>query len=269
MRPIYRIIAAAAAAAVTFSTWSCGNKKTSDSSDTKTTSSSSETSTTTESSDVTTTASETKKAAADAVSATTSAETTSTAATTSAETKKPEEPAEKPTEAPKKGFDSCIDAAKAYYNAYLRSDANAVYDMFCSEEIDGYHAFLANSDYLDGQNPQVVFKRSNVVSAIEKSMKAIHDIMAEKSDVPADKWSASISEDLLKPTGENELNDFNKTLGTKFTSGNDCGYVYYKDGNDEHDFIGNGCAFVELDGRWYLSYTTVMNAELLTYMDIF
>lgn len=268
MRPISRIIAAIASAALTFSVCSCNNKKSSESSDTKP-ASSSEASTTSESSDLTTTASETKKTTADAVSATTSTETTSTAATTAAETKKPEETAEKPTEAPKKGFDSCIDAAKAYYDAYLKSDANAVYDMFCTEEIDGYNSFLNSSDYLDGQNPQVVFKRSNVISAIEQSMKAIHDIMAEKSDVPADKWTAPVSEDLLKPTGENELVDFNKTLGTKFTSGYSCGYVYYKDGSDEHDFIGNGCAFVELDGRWYLSYTTVMNAELLTYMDIF
>ena len=93
--------------------------------------------------------------------------------------------------------------------------------------------------------------------------------MKEKSDVAPDKWTVSLAEDLLRTTGDNELADFNKTLNTEFTAAADCGYVYYKDGNDDHSFIGNGCAFVELDGRWYLSYTTIMNAELITYLDIF
>ena len=77
------------------------------------------------------------------------------------------------------------------------------------------------------------------------------------------------SKELLRETGENELNDFNKTLNTEFSAAADCGYVYYKDGNDDHSFIGNGCAFVEHDGKWYLSYTTIMNAELITYLDIY
>ncbi|HOH86676.1 hypothetical protein, partial [Ruminococcus sp.] len=162
-----------------------------------------------------------------------------------------------------------FEAAKAYYNAYLTKNADAVYDMLCEEEIEAYHSYLRSTDLLEGKNPQVVFKRSNVISAIDKSIQAIHDIMKEKSDVPPERWTVSLTEELLRTTGENELADFNKTLNTEFSSAADCGYVYYKDGNDDHSFIGNGCAFVELDGRWYLSYTTIMNAELITYLDIF
>ena len=192
-----------------------------------------------------------------------SAETTTVVTTAKAE--------QNNTEAPKKGFDTCIDAAKAYYDAYLRGDPNAVYDMFCEDEIEGYHAYLdtEQSDLLEGKNAQVMFKRSKVISAINDSIQRIHSIMSEKSDVPPGQWTTSIAEQTLRPTGENELKDFNKQLGTHFTNASGCGYVYYKDGNEEHDFLGNSCGFVELDGRWYLSYSTVMHAELLTYMDIY
>lgn len=175
------------------------------------------------------------------------------------------------TEAPKKGFDTCIDAAVAYYDAYLRGDPEAVYNMFCADEIEGYHAYLdtEQADLLEGKNAQVMFKRSKVISAINESIKRIHSIMAEKSSVPPDQWTTTIVEQTLRATGENELKDFNKQLGTHFTNASGCGYVYYKDGNEEHDFLGNSCGFVELDGRWYLSYSTVMHAELLTYMDIY
>lgn len=268
MKIFSRIIAASLAAVISAAMWSCDNKKNTNSSDkNETTNSSTEAETTvTSASDTETTTDAKSTEKSDTTSAASSAETTTTAAVTE---EKPAETTKKPDEAPKKGYGSCIDAAKAYYNAYLTSNADAVYDMFCSEEIDGYHTYLGTTDLLDGQNAQVALKRSNVVNAIKQSMKNVHDIMAEKSDVPADKWTTSISEELLKPIGENELNDFNKTLGTQFKSANECGIVYYKDGNDEHSFIGNGCAFVELDGRWYLSYTTVMNIELITYLDIF
>ncbi|MBP5433803.1 hypothetical protein [Ruminococcus sp.] len=207
------------------------------------------------------TATKTETSAAVTEAVTTATETTTSAAATT-------EPA---TEAPQKGFATCFEAAQAYYSAYLHDDANAVYDMFCQEEIEGYLAYLdtSNSELLDGKNAQVMFKRSKVMSAISNSIKKIHSLMAEKSDVPPDKWTTTLEEKLLSPTSENALKDFNKQLGTSFTNASGCGIVYYKDGNDEHDFIGNGCGFVELDGRWYLSYATVMKCELITYMDIY
>lgn len=259
MKSINRFIAAVSAAALSAAMWSCNDKKSSVSSSEA------------DPSDVTTAiAADVTEVSASVTTSDTTAKTTVTeTTTTAAESDKPKETEKKPDEAPKKGFDNSFEAAKAFYGAYLTANAEAVYDMFCSEEIEGYHAYISTTDLLEGQNPQVVFKRSNVIGAIQSSMKNIRDIMAEKSDTPADKWSTSLNEELLKPIGENELNDFNKTIGTKFTGGCDCGIIYYQDGDPNHDFIGNGCAFVELDGRWYLSYTTVLNAELITYMDIF
>ncbi len=260
------------AAMLSSALWSCENKKSSQSGASEA-SSSAINATTSEAAD--TSQEETKAGTTTTASAETTAESATTAAgtttTTAAETTAPAaaETTPAPTKAVKKGFDSSFEAAKAYYNAYLTKNADAVYDMLCEEEIEAYHSYLRSTDLLEGKNPQVVFKRSNVISAIDKSIQAIHDIMKEKSDVPPEKWTVSLTEELLRTTGENELADFNKTLNTEFDSAADCGYVYYKDGNDDHSFIGNGCAFVELDGRWYLSYTTIMNAELITYLDIF
>ena len=267
MTPISKIIAAAAVCAISASMWSCGDKKKTDSSDKNETSTSSSAETTT---DVTTTSEKETTTASDKTTETTVSSTETSAAqttTTAAATEKPKEAEKKAEEAPQKGFSSSFEAAKAYYNAYLTNNADAVYDMFCKEEIEAYHAYIGTTDLLDGKNPQVVFKRSAVIDAIKQSMGNIRRIMAEKSDVPPEKWTTSLAEDTLKATGENELKDFNKTLSTEFTAGSDCGLVYYKDGNEEHDFVGNGCAFVELDGRWYLSYSSVMRSELITYMD--
>ena len=262
-----RIIAAVTAVILSAAAYGCNNK-------TNTSSSSSSETTTAASTDEAVTTSETESSTDSGASTTTAAGTTSgmtseTTTTTAANEKPTEKPAETTTAEVKTGFGSSFDAAKAYYNAYLTNNADAVYDMFCPEEIEAYHAYIGTTDLLDGKNPQVAFKRSTVIEAIKQSMAAIRSIMAEKSDVPPEKWTTSLVEDTLRPTGENELKDFNNTLGTEFTSGSDCGYVYYRDGNGEHDFIGNGCAFVELNGRWYLSYSSVMNAELITYMDIY
>ncbi len=260
------------AAVLSSALWSCDNKKSSESgaaeeSSSAITETTSETTSPSQESTEAATAASSAAAATETTTFTTSAETTTSAAETTAPAAT--EAPQAPTKAVKKGYDSSFEAAKAYYNAYLTGNADAVYDMLCEEEIEAYHSYLRSTDLLEGKNPQVVFKRSNVISAIKQSIQAIHDIMKEKSDVAPDKWTVSLTEDLLRTTGDNELADFNKTLNTEFTAAADCGYVYYKDGNDDHSFIGNGCAFVELDGRWYLSYTTIMNAELITYLDIF
>jgi len=270
MKPIFRITAAVTAAVLSTAAFGCENKKKTDKvSETETTTASQEETTSSAVSDNDTTTAAEAVSAETTTAATTTTATTTTAATTTAAETTSQKAEEKKEETPQKGFGSSFDAAKAYYNAYLTGNADAVYDMFCPNEIEGYHAYISTTDLLDGKNPQVVFKRSNVIDAIKKSMNTIYGIMGEKSDVPHDKWTCSLTEETLKNTGENELKDFNKTLGTNFTAAADCGHVYYKDGDEEHSFIGNACAFVEQDGRWYLSYSTVLNAELITYMDIF
>ena len=262
MKPILRITAAVTAIILSAAAFGCDNKKSSDDTSAKESTSVSQEDTTDDSETATKITSTT---ASDSGTSTTSSSTSTT--TTTAATTEKVQPTTAP--APEKGFESSYEAAKAYYNAYLTGNADAVYDMFCQEEIEGYHAYLNTTELLEGKNPQVVFKRSAVIDAINQSIGAIHGIMAEKSDLPHEKWVVSLTEESLKPVGENELKDFNKTLNTSFPEAADCDHIYYKDGNEEHSFIGNACAFVQFDGRWYLSYSTVMNAELITYMNIF
>ncbi len=262
MKPILRITAAVTAIILSAAAFGCDNKKSSDDTSAKESTSASQEDTTDDSETATKITSTT---ASDSGTSTTSSSTSTT--TTTAATTEKVQPTTAP--APEKGFESSYEAAKAYYNAYLTGNADAVYDMFCQEEIEGYHAYLNTTELLEGKNPQVVFKRSAVIDAINQSIGAIHGIMAEKSDLPHEKWVVSLTEESLKPVGENELKDFNKTLNTSFPEAADCDHIYYKDGNEEHSFIGNACAFVQFDGRWYLSYSTVMNAELITYMNIF
>lgn len=262
MKPILRITAAVTAIILSAAAFGCDNKKSSDDTSAKESTSASQEDTTDDSETATKITSTT---ASDSGTSTTSSSTSTT--TTTAATTEKVQPTTAP--APEKGFESSYEAAKAYYNAYLTGNADAVYDMFCQEEIEGYHAYLNTTELLEGKNPQVVFKRSAVIDAINQSIGAIHGIMAEKSDLPHEKWVVSLTEESLKPVGENELKDFNKTLNTSFPGAADCDHIYYKDGNEEHSFIGNACAFVQFDGRWYLSYSTVMNAELITYMNIF
>lgn len=261
MNIICRIAGITAALTLCASVWSCSDKKTSspDSALQAVTDPEETTASTEAPSGEVSTVSE-ENASSEPVTTSAAAEETSAAAATTAQ---------KEPEAPKKGMGSSFEAAQAYYNAYISGNADAVYELFCEEEIEGYNVYLGTTDLLEGKNAQVVFKRSNVINAIKESISFIHGIMAENSDVPPEKWSVSLTDGTLTPIDPDELKTFNDTLRTAFTSADDCGRVFYMDGDPDHDFVGNGCAFVELDGRWYLSYTTVMNAELITYMDIY
>lgn len=258
-----RIAGIAAAMTLCASVWSCSDKKTSspDPASEAVTTADEVTASTEASSEEESTVSASDTESAEVTTSTTAAGSVTDPATTTTAQKEPE--------APKKGKDSSFEVAQAYYNAYVSGNADAVYELFCEDEIEGYNAYLSTTELLEGKNPQVVFKRSNVISAIKESISVIHEIMAVNSEVPAEKWSFSLTEEDLRPIEPDELKSFNDTLGTAFTSAVDCGRVYYMDGDPDHDFVGNGCAFVELEGRWYLSYTTVMNAELITYMDIY
>ena len=100
-------------------------------------------------------------------------------------------------------------------------------------------------------------------------MQNIANLRADNQDSETDGWTVSLTaEDIIQSTPE-DVAAFNETLGTSFTSGADCAYVYYQDLANQRAFVGNGCAFVESDGRWYLSYSSAIQSELLNYMNLF
>ncbi|MCQ2460203.1 MAG: hypothetical protein MJ081_07525 [Ruminococcus sp.] len=195
----------------------------------------------------------------------TTAESTTTAEPTTETVTETETAAE--TQTPN-GCESAIDAARLYYNCYITENYEQLYNLFSADEIKGYHSYIDNSGILGEQKADDVFRKSAVIKAVKYSMMNIRGIMAETSDVPYENWSVTLSGSEFAETGENELAQFNSKLGTAFTAAVDCGYVYYTDGIEEHKLLGNDCSFVEKDGRWYLSYSTYMNAELMTFMDL-
>lgn len=160
----------------------------------------------------------------------------------------------------------CIDAAREFYQAYLDHDAEKVYSMFDKTEIDGYNEKIAPE--LGGASAKEMFRRAAVIRAIEASMDNIGQIMDYYAADKDDKWSFKLDEDDLDDIDEEELKEFNKSLGTSYTRACACRYMFYNDDTNGASFTGNSSAFVELDGKWYLSYSSVMGTDLLNFIEV-
>ena len=167
------------------------------------------------------------------------------------------------------GYPSAQEAAQNYYNAYLTNNYEAIYNMFWQDEITAYHAYFNNSGQIGEEKAEKAFGKGNVIKAIKASIANIRSIMAEKSDKPAEQWGVTFKAEDLTAVSPDELAQYNASLGTAFTNAMNCGYVYYNDGADRNSFVGNACSLVEKDGRWYLSYSTLLSAELITFLNIF
>lgn len=167
------------------------------------------------------------------------------------------------------GYDTPIAAVRNYYNAYLTNDYEAVYNMFSEDEIKAYRKYLKDGGLIGEEDPDKTFGKGNVIKAIKASMANIRDLMAENGGKPAEQWGVSLKDEDLSALSGEEVNIFNNKLGTDFTSGFDCNFVYYVDGDENHSFLGNDCAVLEKDGRWYVSYSTVLSSELITFLDIY
>lgn len=167
------------------------------------------------------------------------------------------------------GYDTPIAAVRNYYNAYLTNDYEAVYNMFSEDEIKAYQKYLKDGKLIGEEDPEKTFGKGNVIKAIKASMANIRDLMAENGGKPVEQWGVSLKDEDLSALSDEEVSIFNNKLGTDFTSGFDCNFVYYVDGDENHSFLGNDCAVLEKKGRWYVSYSTVLSSELITFLDIY
>lgn len=168
----------------------------------------------------------------------------------------------------KSGYESAFEAAQTYYNAYLSDNASLIYSMFNQSEIDGYKKFIDESKALGERTSDVVFRQAAVESAISESIENMRIFMgADKAE--AKKWKSDLTEKDLKEVTEDDLKEYNDTLGTKFTSGMYCESVSYENETGESRVSGIDCVFLEIDGRWYLSYSSMLSTELISYLDIF
>jgi len=167
---------------------------------------------------------------------------------------------------PDKGFPDVMSAAEHFYKAYVEHDADAVYAMFDRSEMEGYYK-NAEAE-LDGASPKEVFRRAAVIRAIIASMDNIGEIMDYYADTGNDKWTYSLKEEDLKEITEEELNDFNKSMGTSYTKAMHCPYMFYKDETNNASFTGNSSAFLERGGKWYLSFSTAMGTDLINFIEL-
>ena len=202
---------------------------------------------------------------------TTSDDTTETTAKTvtepetdaAPETTAASEPETKPAEDDSK-YTGHMDIARDFYNAYLDHDAEAVYAMFSKEETEAFYKVIEPT--LDGKAANEVFKKSVVIKAISDSMDAVRDIMSSYADTDADKWSVLISEENIRDISEEDLKGFNDDYGTGFTSAVQCRYMYYQDDSNGQAFTGNVSSFLEKDGKWYLSFSQLVQSDLYKYI---
>ena len=201
-----------------------------------------------------------------AASAVATTESTTAAATEASTEPSSAVPQTTEADASFQGFNDTMSAAESFYDAYINHDAEAVYAMFDKEEIQCFYKLVEHS--LDGKTPEEVFRKASVIRAINSSMDNIHVIMESSSDSSSDKWSVQLDSSDLKLVDNEVLEEFNTTLGSSYTSVAECRFVFYRNESNGESFSGNSSAFVERDGKWFLSYSNAMGVELMNYIEL-
>lgn len=164
------------------------------------------------------------------------------------------------------GYTDSLTLASDFYQAYLDHNPEKVYKMFNEQEIECYKELMA--DELDGKSPDEVFSREALIKAIDDSMVMVEEIMAEFSDSENDRWTADVSAELFTEVSEEELSSFNEDLGTDYTSGTVINYMYYVNADNGEPFVGNSSAFLEKNGQWYVSFSSLMQSELINQLEV-
>ena len=159
----------------------------------------------------------------------------------------------------------------AYHQAYIDGNANAVYALFCPNEITAFDTYMKN--YLKSENGEddktlnQIFTKESVMSAIDDSVKNIHSIMDGYSESENDKWSINIDETTIEHYSENELAEINSKLGINITDGYVCEIPFYKNDANEEIFVAEPASVLLIDGKWYISYSAAFD-RLIDFMDI-
>ncbi len=199
-------------------------------------------------------------AAADTTAATVTTVATSAAVTEALTENQPKD------DAGAGGYTSNLEIAQEFYNAYLSRDPEKIYGMFDQEEMINYGKMIESE--LDGKTADEVFSKQAVMKAIGASMDSIDEIMTAYSDSESDKWSVAITSDDMETADEKSLESFNSDLKTSYSSAVIINYIFYKNETNGESFTGNSSAFIEKNGKWYLSYSSLMQSELLNYLEV-
>lgn len=164
------------------------------------------------------------------------------------------------------GYTSDLDIAQDFYNAYLNHDPEKIYSMFDPDEMKNYVKLVESE--LEGKSADEVFSKQAVTKAIGASMDSVGEIMKAYSDSDGDKWSVTITSDDIEKADDKSLESFNGDLNTSYSAASIINYIFYNNKANGESFTGNSSAFLEKDGRWYLSYSSLMQSELLNYLEV-
>ena len=159
------------------------------------------------------------------------------------------------TGTPGSGYTDSLTLATDFYQAYLDHKPERVYKKLIAEE-------------LDGKSPDEVFSEDAVIKAIDDSMYMIEEIMAEFSDSENDRWSVDITEELLTTAEGDAISVFNEELGTNYKKGTVLQYMYYVNEDNGELFMGNSSAYLEKNGQWYVSFSSLMQSELIDQLEV-
>ncbi len=159
----------------------------------------------------------------------------------------------------------------AYHQAYIDGNANAVYALFCPDEIAAFDVYM--KDYLrnnlgeDEKTLSKIFTKESVISAINGSVKNIHDIMESYGETVNDTESINIDETTIEHYSADELASINKELGINVTDGYICEIPFYKNNVNEEVFVAEPASILQIDGKWYISYSAAFD-RLIEFMNI-
>lgn len=200
---------------------------------------------------------------------TTTAETSTETVTESA-TEEITEPTEN-TDVPVTDNTDYRNVLDAYHQAYIDGNPDTVYALFSPDEITAFDTYMKTylKDNL-GESEEMVesmFAKDNVVSAIRSSVENIHNIMANYSVSDSDVWSINIDETTIEQYTAEELSEINASLDMNITDGYMCEIPFYKNTANDEVFVAEPASVLQIDGKWYISYSVACD-RLIEFMDI-
>lgn len=175
------------------------------------------------------------------------------------------------TENPAENSVDYMSILNAYHQAYIDGNADAVYALFCQDEITAFDSYM--KEYLKnniGESETLVedmFSKENVMSAIKGSLDNIHDIMDNYNQSASDPWSVSINEDTVEHYTVEEIAQINADLGLNITDGYMCEIPFYKNDLNEETFVAEPASVFQINDNWYISYSVACD-RLIEFMDI-
>ncbi|MDE6833791.1 MAG: hypothetical protein K2J39_06075 [Ruminococcus sp.] len=175
------------------------------------------------------------------------------------------------TENPPENSVDYMSVLNAYHQAYIDGNAEAVYNLFCPDEITAFDSYM--KEYLRnniGESEETIedmFSKENIMNAIRGSVDNINDIMDNYNQSASDPWSISINEDTVEHYSVDELAKINANLGINITDGYMCEIPFYKNDVNEETFVAEPASVFQINGSWYISYSVACD-RLIEFMDI-